>query len=472
MHIRTESDSYPFQRVRHYARRKILTIAGVALLLVFSLGYFYSREDGHSILPSIVSTSPKISTELSSTSADYTHADRPLADFSPKLDTSPSAFSPYTPPSHSPHLSSTLVIGTLSDFQPKLAWLSNLTTLSSPPIVYIVDDTSAPYHLEANHGREAAVYLKYIVEHYSSPSLSDVTIFWHPDEVAWHNNLLLSLSSAEAIERLNRQAVLRKGYVNARCDSWPGCPAWFAYKPSPAEQQLHPGRMADGFSEGFFKSKFPNETIPRYFANACCSQFAVSKAAIHSRPLEDYQRLYEWVRDDPFDSLTGRMMEYLWPFIFDRRGSGCEDPVACYCENYGLMCSGQGEGDNTVEKGLLRGWIEGFRRAEELGDEALLPQRQAVQKELALWREGTAAEQKSGSKSKSKEEAEQRKLRLAEEEANIRKAVANQVKATEQYKKIKENQQDVWQQARECRRRLAEMLGLRNDAGEQTLRLD
>ena len=246
---------------------------------------------------------------------------------------------------------------------------------------------------------------------------------------------------------------------------------------------LHPGRMADGFSAGFFASKFPDdapETIPRYFANACCSQFAVSKGAIHSRPLADYRRLYEWIRDDPFVSLTGRMMEYLWPFVFDKRGSGCEDVVSCYCENYGVCFDdGDGDGDNdgesSVKKTLLRGWIDGYRRAEEVGDEAGMLVRQAIKHELVVLktsREHSEQKEKIQGKAKSKAEIEKTKLRLAEEEEGVRKAATKQIMATEQYRKLKDNQREVWQLARQCRRRLAEMLGLGNDAGEQSLRLD
>jgi len=479
------SESYPL-RPRSYTRGKILTLAAIGFLLLLSLAYLFNHKDARSLLSTTIpSTPPTTSTQTANTNHEQSN-----------IQHTSDASSSYTPPSHTPHLTTNLVIGTLSAFQPNLAWLTNLTTLTSPPIIYIVDNTSAPYHLDANHGREAAVYLKYIVEHYASPSLADVTIFWHPDNVAWHNNLLLSLSSTAAINRLSRPAVLRKRYVNARCDSWPGCPAWIPYQPSPAEQILHPGRMADGFSEGFFKRTFPNdaaESIPRYFANACCSQFAVSKAAIHSRPLGDYQRLYEWIRDDPFDSLTGRMMEYLWPFIFDKRGSGCEDAVACYCENYGLLCEDSGsvqeqeqeqsseevgvgiagEGKSTLaeQKNLLRSWLDGFRRTEELGDEAGMLIRLEAKAALAALKDAKAKADGNGKtqqQGKSKEDREKAK----EQEESIRKAVTKQVMATEGYKKIKSEQKEVWQMARESRRKLAAVLGLGNDAGEQSLRLD
>jgi len=489
MHSRTESESYPLQRVRYYTRRRILTIIGVASLLVLSLAYIYNHKDDRSLLLTNIlpTTPPPEATSLAQT---------PITNH----DQSSTHHSPYTPPSASPNLTTNLIIGTLSSQQSKLVWLSNLTTLTSPPIIYIVDNISAPHHLDTNHGREAAVYLKYIVENYASPLLADITIFWHPDNIAWHNNLLLSLSSTDAINQLNRLAVLRKGYVNARCDSWPGCPAWIAYKPSPAEQILHPGRMADGFSESFFRSKFPNdapESIPRYFANACCSQFAVSKAAIHSRPVEDYVRLYEWVRDDPFDSLTGRMMEYLWPWIFDKRGSGCEEVVECYCENYGVLCdegtNGEKENEHqdkneiyteggvgataglAEQKALLRNWVDGFRRAEEMGDEAGILIRQEVKKQLTALREArekVAEKDKADGKMKSKEDREKAKTQLAEQEEGIRKAVAKSVMTTEVYKKIKTDQKEVWQMAREARRRLAELMGLANEAGEQSMRLD
>jgi hypothetical protein len=124
------------------------------------------------------------------------------------------------------------------------------------PAIYIVDNNKTDeLHLEYNHGREAAVYFSYIVEHYHN--LSDVTLFWHTDDVVWHNNMLLGWNSSVSINRLDRANVIRQGYVPSRCDAWPGCPYWVRFDPSRAEDRLDPHRLEGLFNPKTFKEMFP-----------------------------------------------------------------------------------------------------------------------------------------------------------------------------------------------------------------------
>jgi len=65
---------------------------------------------------------------------------------------------------------------------------------------------------------------------------------------------------------------------------------------------------------------FPGEVkVPEEIASACCAQFAVSRETILSRPLEEYQRYYEWLMDTELsDDISGRVMEYAWHMIFGK----------------------------------------------------------------------------------------------------------------------------------------------------------
>jgi len=113
-----------------------------------------------------------------------------------------------------------IVIGRTAEETEKLRWLDNLVDVK--PYVYIVDDnTTSELHLDANHGREAAVYFKYIVEFYDN--LPDISFFWHGDDVVWHNNMLLGWNSSISINRMDRDNIIASGYAPSRCDAWPVC---------------------------------------------------------------------------------------------------------------------------------------------------------------------------------------------------------------------------------------------------------
>lgn len=113
-----------------------------------------------------------------------------------------------------------IIIGRTSEETEKLRWLENLVDVK--PYVYIVDDnTTSELHLDTNHGREAAVYFKYIVEFYDN--LPDISFFWHGDDIVWHNNMLLGWNSSISINRMDRDNIIASGYAPSRCDAWPVC---------------------------------------------------------------------------------------------------------------------------------------------------------------------------------------------------------------------------------------------------------
>ncbi|KAB8360951.1 hypothetical protein FH972_024683 [Carpinus fangiana] len=209
---------------------------------------------------------------------------------------------------------------------------------------YIVDDPTAPLHLEENKGREAAVYVKYIMEHYDN--LTDVTVFVHPDNKAWHNNVLLRQDLLPTLNRLNRNHVFEQGYFNTRCDLWPGCPNWILFNANATVREEHRDRALDTYSENMWRELFYAEPFPEYLSEPCCSQFAVSKEAIRAIPLDNFGRIYRWLLHNEFDMYAGRQMEYLWQYLFLGEGERCPSMRECYCKGYDLCF----EDDSELER--------------------------------------------------------------------------------------------------------------------------
>lgn len=265
----------------------------------------------------------------------------------------------------SSHYTSTIVLGRLNKDSEGVAWVSKLKDITTEAI-YVVDDVHAPLHLQENHGREAMVYLQYILEHYDS--LTDINFFFHSHATTWHNNLLLREDSATTINMMKRDYIMEKGYVNSRCDTSPGCPKWIKFDPTPGDHSLHPLRFADMFTPERWASFFPDaDDLPRYLSAPCCSQFAVTRDTIRSRPKETYQRLHDWIQSDPFDGYSGRFMEYTWQYLFLGKEEVCPDISECYCKLYGLC---------VQDHGLLERWQSHVYRADELsGQVASIEQR-------------------------------------------------------------------------------------------------
>ncbi|KAI9656143.1 MAG: hypothetical protein M1831_004714 [Alyxoria varia] len=250
----------------------------------------------------------------------------------------------------------TIVLGVLKAEERASDWVYDVKNIANVA-KYIVDDPSAQLHLEQNRGREPAVYLKYILEHFDN--LTDVTIFVHASSNAWHNNVLFRQELLPTLDRLQREYVMEKGYVNTRCEQYPGCPRWVELDASKEEQEKFKDRSLDLFTSKLWAQLFPEHTPPKYLAQPCCSQFAVSRDAIRKVPYSTYLTLSKYVVEDHFDVYTGRVMEYLWQYIFLGEGEVCPSISECYCKTYGLCFKDT--------KGLL----DRYNRVREEEDEAI-----------------------------------------------------------------------------------------------------
>lgn len=219
----------------------------------------------------------------------------------------------------------------------------------TPRAVYEVTDPKAKYHVPKNKGREAMVYLTYIIDHYND--LPDTVIFAHSHRHAWHNNVIQGLDAAQMITRLNHDRVARQGYMNLRCHHNPGCPDWihldrpgidfdFIWKP----EEIH-------FRRHVWEELHPGAPIPFALSAICCAQFAVSRERIRTVPLERFHHYREWLLKTPMeDRFSGRIFEYVWHYIFTGHEQYCPSMNNCYCDGYGICFGGREKFQYFIDK--------------------------------------------------------------------------------------------------------------------------
>lgn len=201
---------------------------------------------------------------------------------------------------------------------------------STRKAIYVVDDKNAPLHPPKNKGNEAMVYLSYIIEHYDL--LADTNIFIHAHRWAWHNNDLFNTDTAMTIHHLSDARVAREGYMNLRCMFYPGCPAWLRLN---AKEEVEE-KKEELLVAKAWKEIFPHDAMPDILGQPCCSQFAVSRQRIKAIPLSEYIRLRNWLLKTKLrNSMSGRVFEYLWHYLWTGRNVLCPAMHECYCDGFG-----------------------------------------------------------------------------------------------------------------------------------------
>jgi hypothetical protein len=178
------------------------------------------------------------------------------------------------------------------------SWTTKLTERGFHIAVYNHDnDGRDGYCIPKNKGREASVYLKYIIDHYNS--LFPYTIFLHDEEYAWHHdgsivNLVIN-TKPKQYTSLNKLCM----YSIKGNDKIPIMKAFF-------KKYLEPyiGSI----------DKFGDWTV----GEKCCAQFVVHRNRIHRYPLEFYQNIYNWLMTTNIDERTsGNMLEWTWSLLFN-----------------------------------------------------------------------------------------------------------------------------------------------------------
>lgn len=228
-----------------------------------------------------------------------------------------------------------LISGHTKKEKPDIEW----TQIDIPDVdlyLYTVNDRSAALHPPRNKGREVMVYLTFIIDHYDD--LPDVMIFMHAHRRAWHNADVLGNDAVQMIRRLNVERVVREGYMNMRCQWFPGCPDWI----HPLEVQKDDQKKEQLQIAPAWQELFPNAPIPDVLAQPCCSQFALSRERVLSIPLEQFEHYRSWLLKSRLaDTISGRVFEYLWQYIFTGKTTYCPVEHICYCDGFGVCFDGK-----------------------------------------------------------------------------------------------------------------------------------
>ncbi|KAI9806692.1 MAG: hypothetical protein M1825_006149 [Sarcosagium campestre] len=249
----------------------------------------------------------------------------------------------------------TLVAGHRKDDD--ISWMSRLPDIKLA--LYNVDDLSAPLHPPKNKGREAMVYLTYIIDHYDR--LPDTVLFFHAHESAWHNNVLLDLSSSTTIKRLRSERVQRVGYFPSRCHLDPGCPNWLHLDRPEGDLDTVKKPEEVLFTPKIWRELHPLDPIPPALSQPCCAQFAVSGDRIRANPRSRYEHYRNWLlKTDLPDDTSGRVMEYLWQYIFTGNAEFCPITHSCYCLGYGV-CFGS--------EAKLDAWLATLKEREQADED-------------------------------------------------------------------------------------------------------
>ncbi|KAK5626672.1 hypothetical protein RRF57_002387 [Xylaria bambusicola] len=200
--------------------------------------------------------------------------------------------------------------------------------------IYVADDPLAPLTVPRNKGREAMVYLTYIIDRYDS--LPHATLFVHASRFAWHNDDP-DYDALPTLLHFRLPYLREQGYVNLRCVWTIGCPA--EIRPEADEQAKNTAEkiQAKHIYKEAFEELFPGVEVPEMVAVSCCSQFAVTRDTIRSRTKEEYVRYREWLLNTELDdALNGRVFEFAWHIIFGKEAVHCPSPADCYCNVFGL----------------------------------------------------------------------------------------------------------------------------------------
>ncbi|KAK2865391.1 hypothetical protein FQN49_003621 [Arthroderma sp. PD_2] len=163
--------------------------------------------------------------------------------------------------------------------------------------------------IPVNKGREAMVYLTYIIDHYDK--LPDYMIFMHGQRYQWHNDDPI-YDGASIISKLRLESVSKAGYSPLRCSWVPGCPVEL-HPLNPVDEGPIVRKQTELAFATVFRTFFPGIQVPAEVGATCSSQFATTREQVMLRPKADYQRIRKWLVDTELpDDISGRIMEYMW----------------------------------------------------------------------------------------------------------------------------------------------------------------
>ncbi|KAK2742749.1 hypothetical protein FQN55_007690 [Onygenales sp. PD_40] len=237
------------------------------------------------------------------------------------LNSAPSTTNPLSKSSKAILSSKSLIVASLKDDD--TSWIREYLA-DWHANIYVVDDPRAELTVPMNKGREAMVYLTYIIDNYDK--LPDIMVFIHGKRYQWHNDDPV-YDSVPILTSLRLPHVYSVGYAPLRCAWVPGCPDEIhPLNPSLTSLTINPSEevpdrlKAEAAYASAFQEIFPNARVPSVVGAPCSSQFAVTRERVRMRGRAEYERVRRWlVETELEDRVAGRVLEYLWHSKFDLR---------------------------------------------------------------------------------------------------------------------------------------------------------
>ncbi|KPI39503.1 uncharacterized protein AB675_5197 [Cyphellophora attinorum] len=212
------------------------------------------------------------------------------------------------------------------------------------PVVYVTDRSPSeaptypssritPKHISVNQGREAAVYLTYILDNYYN--LPDYMIFIHGKRYQIHNDDPM-FDSVPTIANLKLDFVKENGYTNLKCN--------LVFCPNPwVKPELNhtdgPWETTSLYARAW-KEFWPDTPLPEGVTGPDAAQFAITREAILQNSWAEYDRMRRWAwRYEPHiltSENTGLVFEYMWHIMFGKEPMYCPDTKECYCKKWGM----------------------------------------------------------------------------------------------------------------------------------------
>ena len=253
----------------------------------------------------------------------------------------------YTSPRRTPPSVNLVLAGMASlDY----SWTSSLEIPRMEVIPYIADDQTAPFHPPANKGNEAIMYFTYMYEFYDK--LPDISIFIHGTDMQWHVEPILDGSTSYALTHLDLNEVLRRQYLNLGLSWQFACPNWINTSITENSPDFNPNlKSEEPWVKQAFIDNFPNDPVPEILSAPCCSQFAVTKEAIHLLPRKQYQKSINWIMNTHLpDAHSGRVWEHFWQWMFLQKAVDCPEEFKALCRNYHICFESEAEWEEWKKK--------------------------------------------------------------------------------------------------------------------------
>ncbi|KAI1529584.1 repeatmulti-domain protein [Pyrenophora tritici-repentis] len=200
-----------------------------------------------------------------------------------------------------------------------LSWMDRLPR-NWQRTVLTIDNDFAKLHEGAkrvDRGRVADVYLRWIIENYNK--LPEVIVFLPPENQPRTSGQHIR----SEIPKLRARSIQSSGFAPLKCPEVEMCEKLVhPFRSPPYEIRTLDEPMGNVWKQIFGDAKMGGEDL----AASPSAEFAVSKAQVQKRSVDEYLKAWTWLNRTPMDDdSAGLVLEYLWPFLFGRDALFCPD---------------------------------------------------------------------------------------------------------------------------------------------------